>query len=82
MQVYLFGSFVLLTTVVLFVCVCVCLCVCSCCTPHRYTDIFCKQEFLNVRAYLAQKKKKKKLILILARVHVCIHVCVSQQHML
>lgn len=76
LHVYLFGCFVLLTTVVLFVCVCVC----RCGAPHRYADSFCKQESLCVQVDLA-KKKKKNLILILARVLVCIHVCVSQQHM-
>lgn len=77
LHVYLFGCFVLLTTVVLFVCVCVC----RCGAPHRYADSFCKQESLCVQVDLAKKKKKKNLILILARVLVCIHVCVSQQHM-
>lgn len=77
LHVYLFGCFVLLTTVVLFVCVCVC----RCGAPHRYADSFCKQESLCVQVDLAKKKTKKNLILILARVLVCIHVCVSQQHM-
>lgn len=77
LHVYLFGCFVLLTTVVLFVCVCVC----RCGAPHRYADSFCKQESLCVQVDLAKKKNLKNLILILARVLVCIHVCVSQQHM-
>lgn len=56
LHVYLFGCFVLLTTVVLFVCVCVC----RCGAPHRYADSFCKQESLCVQVDLAKKKKKKK----------------------
>ena len=65
------------------VCLCVCVCVCVCVVVALHTGKL--TAFVNrslcVFKWTLPKKKKKNLILILARVLVCIRVCVSQQHM-